>query len=90
MARPAPRMNIARSAIFSVLLEITFSFFVIWSFSLVVTLGFLLVFTVFHALLLARKLICVSITASVNKLSARLRLLVEPPLGKIGLARALL
>ena len=44
--------------------------------------------TVFHALLLARKLICVSITASVNKLSARLRLLVEPPLGKIGLARA--
>ena len=44
--------------------------------------------TVFHALLLARKPICVSITASVNKLSARLRLLVEPPFWNIGLARA--
>ena len=44
--------------------------------------------TVFHALLLARKPIFVSITASVNKLSARLRLLVKPPLGKISLARA--
>ena len=44
--------------------------------------------TVFHALLLARKPICVSITASVNKLSARLRLLVEPPFWNKGLARA--
>ena len=44
--------------------------------------------TVFPALLLARKLICVSITASVNKLSARRRLLVEPPFWNKGLTRA--
>ena len=35
--------------------------------------------TVFHALLLARKPICVSITACVKKLFALLHILVEPP-----------
>ena len=53
--------------------------------SQVVLLCFAVV-TVFHALLLGRKLICVSTTAYVSKLSARLHPPVEPPFSKIGLA----
>ena len=44
--------------------------------------------TVFHALLLGRKVIFVSTTASVNKVSARHHLLVEPPSLIIFLANA--
>ena len=52
------------------------------------TEAFLTGVTVFHAVLLGRKRICVSTTASVAKLSARLHLLVEPPLSMSGLATA--